>query len=147
MSKDIDHLTSQFTRIATTLSSIETRVAALHGEALPHRPTAPTPLQRAKEYYRKRRLRERMFGNPDLFADPAWDILIDLFIASEEGRKISVSSACIASAVPTTTALRWIKILEDNGHILRYQDPSDARRVFMSLSEPSVDKVREFFTD
>ncbi len=111
MSKDIDHLTSQFTRIATTLSSIETRVAALHGEALPHGHTAPTPLQRAKEYYRKRRLRERMFGNPDLFADPAWDILIDLFIASEEGRKISVSSACIASAVPTTTALRWIKIL------------------------------------
>jgi DNA-binding MarR family transcriptional regulator len=147
MSNDASHLNYEFERIATALCSIENRFAALQEQALPNTLHSTTPLQRAKEYYRKRRLRDRMFADPNLFADPAWDILIDLYIASEEGRGISVSSACIASAVPVTTALRWIKILEQGGHISRHEDPSDARRVFMSLTESAAKTVREFFSD
>jgi hypothetical protein len=62
-----------------------------------------------REIIKKRRLRERFFG-AELFADPAWDILLDLKAAGLEGQNVSVSSLCIAAAVPPTTALRWVFI-------------------------------------
>jgi hypothetical protein len=44
-------------------------------------------------------MREQFFG-PDLFADPAWDILLDLYAARLEQQRVAVSSLCIAAAVP-----------------------------------------------
>lgn len=147
MSYNFHYSGSETNQISALITSLETRVVALQSQVTPVGHNPISPLQRAKDYYRKRRLREQWFENPHLFADPAWDILIDLFIASEEGQQISVSSACIASGVPASTALRWIKILEDTGHIARHQDPSDARRIFISLSERSVTTVRAYFSD
>ena len=83
---------------------------------------------------RARRLREQYF-EADLFADPAWDMLLDLLLARLEGRLVAVSSLCIAAAVPPTTALRWIKRLTDDGLFVRAADPRDGRRVFIDLSE------------
>ena len=147
MSNNANQLHYEMVQITTALSTIETRLAALQDQTTPSAFNSTAPLQRAKDYYSKRRLRDRLFCDPTLFADPAWDILIDLFIASEEGRGISISSACIASAVPITTALRWIKILETAGHISRHDDPSDARRIFISLTEESTNALRRYFSD
>jgi hypothetical protein len=83
---------------------------------------------------RVRRMREAYF-QADLFADPAWDMLLDLTLARMEGRPVAVSSLCIAAAVPPTTALRWIKRLVDDGLFIRHADPLDGRRVFIDLSE------------
>ena len=63
---------------------------------------------------RARRLRDQYFRG-DLFADPAWDMLLDLMAARIEKNRVAVSSLCIAAAVPATTALRWIKALTDRG--------------------------------
>lgn len=65
----------------------------------------PTSSQQLREIIKLRRLRDRFFQH-DLFAEPAWDILLDLKAASLEGQQVSVSSRCIAAAVPPTTALR-----------------------------------------
>lgn len=89
--------------------------------------------QRVRAHIRGRRLRERFF-EPGLFADPAWDILLDLAASGLEQRKVSVSSLCIAASVPTTTALRTIKMMVDRGLLVRRDDPSDARRTFIDLS-------------
>lgn len=69
----------------------------------------------------------------DLFADPAWDMLLDLMAARLEGEKVAVSSLCVAAAVPPTTALRWIGVLAERGLIVRTTDPSDRRRVHVEL--------------
>ena len=61
-------------------------------------------------------------------------LLLDLGAALLEGRQVSVSSLCIAAAVPTTTALRWVKTMVDRGLFLRASDPEDARRAFILLS-------------
>lgn len=87
----------------------------------------------ARSVLRHRRRREDLF--PDLFADPAWDVLLDLFAAQREGKAISISSACIAARVPSTTALRCIHNLVTKGFIVRANDPSDARRVHLRLTE------------
>lgn len=100
----------------------------------------------ARAEIKKRRTRDRFFQS-DLFADPAWDILLDLYASHYEGRSISVSSACIAAAVPATTALRWLKTLSDNGQIIRDRDNQDGRRIFVAISEQSLNQLDAYFDE
>jgi hypothetical protein len=103
--------------------------------------------QRAKQVrrmLRQRRMREHYFP-ADLFADPAWDMLLDLYAARLERQPVSVSSLCIAAAVPATTALRWIKTMTDAGLFLREQDPHDGRRIFIALAEGAYDALSRYF--
>jgi len=66
----------------------------------------PVWVELARQTYDDRRRRNKIFQSEELFGEPAWDILLDLFIAAKERRRVSVTSACIGSAVPSTTALR-----------------------------------------
>ena len=91
-----------------------------------------------------RKSRSRLF-DPELFADPAWDILLDLFACNLEQRRVSISGLCAASGVPMTTTLRWIGTLEQHGLIARRDDPLDARRVFIMLSSHGLSVMREYF--
>lgn len=103
--------------------------------------------QRAKvvrRMLRQRRMREQYFP-ADLFADPAWDMLLDLFAARLERQPVSVSSLCIAAAVPATTALRWIKTMTDAGLFVREADPQDGRRIFIALSEGAHEAMARYF--
>lgn len=103
--------------------------------------------QRAKavrRMLRQRRMREQYFP-ADLFADPAWDMLLDLYAARLERQPVSVSSLCIAAAVPATTALRWIKTMTDAGLFIREADPQDGRRIFIALAEGAFDALARYF--
>lgn len=93
--------------------------------------------QLAREIYFERRRRLRYFDD-DLFGEPSWDILLDLYIASCDGRRVPTTSACIGSNVPPTTALRWLRILESRGFVDRQSDDADGRRTFVSLSKKGV---------
>lgn len=93
-----------------------------------------------------RRLREKFFS-ADLFADPVWDMLLDLFHAQLSGFRVSVSSLCIAAAVPATTALRWLKIMTDKGLVIRHADPFDGRRMFVELSPQASLALQSYFSD
>lgn len=86
---------------------------------------------------RQRRVRASFFPS-DLFADPAWDILLDLAAARHENKAVSISSLCIAASVPTTTGLRWIKGMTEAGLLQRTPDPEDARRSFVTLSDTTA---------
>ncbi|MDP3907094.1 MAG: MarR family transcriptional regulator [Novosphingobium sp.] len=109
----------------------------------------PPDRERLTEYarivYRARRCRARAFGDESLFGEPAWDLLLDLFIAQSEGKHLSVSAACIGAAVPTSTALRWIVILESRGLVRRENDSTDARRVFLHLTPDGYETMTRYF--
>jgi hypothetical protein len=105
---------------------------------------APPSAQRIRHLISMRRLRDRFFS-ADLFADPAWDILLDLSASRLEGRSVSVSSLCIAAAVPPTTALRWIRMMTDHRLLERRADTADARRMFVDISDSAFDQVAEWF--
>ncbi|UZK64964.1 winged helix DNA-binding protein [Sphingomonas sp. M1-B02] len=99
--------------------------------------------QEVRATIRSRRMRGQFFQG-DLFADPAWDMLLDLFASALERRQVSVSSLCIAAAVPPTTALRWIGTLHDAGLFERQADPSDRRRAYIGLSAKGLDGMRSY---
>lgn len=111
------------------------------------RPRAALPDKRLiRQIIRQRRLRDRYFEN-DLFADPGWDILLDLTAARVEQRRISVTSLCAAAAVPPTTALRWIHMMTKMGVLVREKDDLDQRRTFIALSESAADSMARYFDE
>lgn len=109
------------------------------------RPPLPDP-RLVRRIIRQRQLRARFFDG-DLFADPAWDMLLDLTAARAEHARVSVTSLCIASGVPPTTALRWIGQMIDAGLLLRIEDETDRRRAFITLSDKAADAMARFFTE
>ncbi len=92
---------------------------------------------------RKRAAREKFFPK-GLFEDPCWDMLLDLMINHLQGRRISVSSLCIASGVAQTTALRRIADLHDRGLVRRIADDKDGRRVFIELTDEGVAAMERY---
>ncbi|MDP3908719.1 MarR family transcriptional regulator [Novosphingobium sp.] len=100
--------------------------------------------QLVRQIIRQRQARARFFDG-ELFADPAWDMLLDLTAARAEHIRVSVTSLCIASGVPPTTALRWIGQMTDAGLFQRMEDRSDRRRAFITLSDTAADAMARYF--
>ena len=80
-----------------------------------------------------------------LFADPAWDMLLALFGAELEQRRVSVGSLCNRARVPATTALRWIDVLLKHGLVEKRNDPLDRRRVHVSLTADGSVAMGQYF--
>ncbi|RYY22476.1 MAG: hypothetical protein EOP62_23090 [Sphingomonadales bacterium] len=96
-----------------------------------------------RDHIRQRRMRDQLFIAED-FADPVWDMMLDLYAAYCEGHAVSVSSLRIASAVPASTALRWIKTLTARGWFLRDRDETDGRRIYVYLSDEIRLKLEKY---
>jgi hypothetical protein len=100
-------------------------------------------LAEARRIWRARRERERIFG-ATLAADPAWDILLDLFIAQGEGRKVTVSSASAATSVPEATVLRCIAHLVEAQLVARQPQRDDAANIYLMLTDRAVSMISEY---
>lgn len=109
------------------------------------RPSLPDP-RLVRRIIRQRQLRARFFES-DLFSDPAWDMLLDLTAARAEHLRVSVTSLCIASSVPPTTALRWISQMTDMGLLQRLNDETDRRRAFIALTDKAADAMAKYFAE
>lgn len=96
----------------------------------------------AKRIIRERFIRARFFPHLD---EPAWLMLVDL-IANDD-RLVSVTSACLASFAPPTTALRHIGVLEGMGLVRRVPDPGDRRRVWLRLTNLARGQLNECFRE
>ena len=129
---------SEFRDAETSLSNSQRGINA-EGLSLPDPKTVRALIAR-------RQARAKFFEG-ELFADPAWDMLLDLTAAEAENQRVSVTSLCIAAMVPATTALRWIKQLVDCGVFQRMADPSDKRRAFVVLSDKSRTAMARYFVE
>lgn len=109
------------------------------------KPCLPDP-RLIRRIIRQRQLRDRFF-NSELFGDPVWDMLLDLAAATSEYRRVSVTSLCIASRVPPTTALRWIGAMTDEGLLRRVEDPQDRRRAFITLTDDALSAIARYFQE
>jgi Winged helix DNA-binding domain len=101
----------------------------------------PADLGRAIQVEIGNRALRASFFDPDFFCDPAWDMLLDLFLQQSMQKRVCVSSLCVASCAPSTTALRWIRALEDAGLVERSRDPADGRRIFVQLTPVGHAKI------
>lgn len=143
---DLSPLAAELFDLARRLHDVAAKPASLRtGDGKVVQRTEPRPLTLARRAYSLRRRRAAIFGNAELFGEPAWDILLDLFIAHGEGKTVSVSSACIGSAAPATTGLRWLGVLAEEGLVVRENDPEDNRRVLVRLTDAGIAAMERFF--
>lgn len=147
----VDHLlqlSDEVNRIAGALAHLS--IGLVSPTPLIERPEVPVSDEATAEavnrMIRARRDRAR-YVSTELFCDPAWDILLDLLRAELSKQRVAVSSVCIASGVPQTTALRYVQTMVKRGMIIRRADPRDGRRVFVELSSELSKNLRRYFAE
>lgn len=153
MRTDIDHCdgagATEFGRsqlascgdIVDRMSALAHELRRLSDEGMRPFDSRLTMIDLASKLYAARRQTDKIFEMQGFSASPAWDIMLDLFMARETGRTISVTSAAIGAACPMTTALRWLQLLEQMGLLERRQDENDRRRAMISLTENGWNKM------
>lgn len=97
-------------------------------------------LAKALRHLRSRRARSLPAS---ILGEPGWDIMLELYIATTNGRRASVSDLCLGSDQPATTALRYIHRIVDDGLAIRAGDPSDGRRVFVELTSLGKERMNQ----
>ena len=73
-----------------------------------------------------------------LLGEPAWDMLLELFIQFARGAVMSTKSLIVSSKVPPTTALRHIVVMEKSGYLTRRRSGKDRRVTLIDLTEKGV---------
>jgi hypothetical protein len=130
-------LVAQARRAPIEESNIDTWARLIEFEAIPGR----VPVARAEALYVGRRIRDAMFPR-GLFGEPAWDLLLDLFLTLRTEASVSLEQACSVTGVPRATALRYIEMLEDFGLVTANRSGGDDR---VGLSEGGLALMTGFF--
>jgi len=99
----------------------------------------------ARRAYERRRFRREWIGSKELFREPAWDMMIYLYIAHGEGRAVPVNELCRESYIPQPSALREVNKLCAAGLARRIPDPNDGRRSFVELTSSSRLRLDVYF--
>jgi DNA-binding MarR family transcriptional regulator len=108
--------------------------------ASPEAGRATSPIQREilREHARKirsaRDLRQEWFDR-NIFGEPAWEMLLTLYIIDGEERRLSTRRIAKLANLSLTTTLRWLDYLEEQQLISRRHNPFDQRVVDTELSE------------
>ncbi|HKU96412.1 MAG TPA: response regulator [Vineibacter sp.] len=103
----------------------------------------PERPDRIRAMLREHRVRARIFRSSVLL-DPSWDMLLELMLAHIENKQTYLTSLCVVSGLPTTTALRRVEQLIASGLVRREDDPVDRRRVIVSLTESGVERLSAY---
>lgn len=101
---------------------------------------------RAREEFGNRRRRTSIFER-SMFGEPAWDMLIALYILDVSGPRQTTGALMQFSGAPITTARRWLDYLVANGFAVRSHHPTDQRVMFVSLSEKGRDALDLYYSE
>lgn len=109
--------------------------------------TDPRPPARRLAVARLRSVRalRARFLPAHLFADPSWDMLLDLYDAELAGLQVNVTSLSVSASLPLTTALRRLEVLEERGLVNRLEDPGDRRKTMVRLTGAGLGAMEAFF--
>lgn len=118
-----------------TVSGLIRTVGAVRRAATPNMSVDRRVLvDAAYRIYLRRRARQRHLPNW-MFGEPAWDMMLALYLTAESGTRQFVSGVIQFADAPPTTGLRYLAILEQNGFIVRSPSPRDRRMVYIELSK------------
>lgn len=105
----------------------------------------PSYLALARAILSSRHQRREYFGGIR-FGEPCWDMILELYVATEGGQTINVTGLCAASGKSVTTALRHLEDLEARGYFVRKADQTDARSTLVVM-QPSLRTAVEAWLD
>lgn len=138
----VKDLTAQLSAIATEFGARADRLTDGSSVAEPGM-AALDARELAKQLLAQRMARFDYFP-AELFHEPAWDMLLALFVAQEERRTMNVKTLVGSAHAPVTTSQRWIDHLHKLKLVDRVIDPLDRRRMEISLSDSGNTAVRAY---
>jgi predicted transcriptional regulator len=100
--------------------------------------------RRVSQMVKSQTAKRTLFG-AETAAGPSWNMLLDLYDKALDGRPVSVTSVCVASGVPATTALRRLEDLLASGLVRRVKDEKDGRRSMVELTDAAKERLKSFF--
>lgn len=127
-----DETKPEVERLTKHLDSLVSKGAA-EGASQRRKFVDPEIVAEARAELRRRALRAKFF-NDSYFGEGCWAILLDLFVCEYDQIEVSVTSSCVASGLPTTSALRSIGLLISDGMICKTANLKDKRSSTLSLS-------------
>jgi hypothetical protein len=96
-----------------------------------------TSARQARHILAMRRRRRSHF--PDiLFGEPGWELLLQLYVAEGERRRLSERECVALSQAPASTAARWIKLLVEEGLVAEEAEGD------LSLTPEARNRLRGF---
>ena len=101
-------------------------------------------VRQAKHELSNQRGRRSLFPGR-FFGEPAWTMMLELYIADSEGQPLTVTNLCAVSNGPQTTALRWISILEQEGFVKRFSSKEDRRIKKLCLTNYALESLDRYF--
>lgn len=101
-------------------------------------------IEAARNALNDRRRRVRLFGKA-MFREAAWEMLLTLYV-EHQNQRLTIAQLTCESGAPATTALRWIDYLENRRLVWRQSHPTDARAVFVELTEQAVASLDLYFS-
>jgi len=119
----------------------------LRSDAAPEDEANDRACRNAETVLRRRILRRQLVGSPELFGEPAWDMLIDLFIHACKGQQLSMSSLCATAGIPTSSAMKLAQRLCEAGILERTPDIFDGRRTLMKIAPEVAHRLRAYFAE
>ena len=111
-----------------------------------HSPSRDQLIGLAKRLYAGRS-RRKDFLTSEMFGEPGWDMLLALFNAEAGGHRLTVTSLCVASLCPDTTALRWLERLGQLDLVRRVKNPLDGRVFFVDLQPAARTAINSYLRD
>ncbi|WP_404712640.1 hypothetical protein [Sphingomonas sp. MMS24-J13] len=112
-------------------------IPALNDDTPPSLVVDPSARQARHILMARRARRDHL---PDiLFGEPAWECLLQLYIAASERRHLSAEQCVGLSAAPAGTARRWIKLLVAEGLA------EQAEGGFLMLTDKARRAIRALF--
>lgn len=106
--------------------------------------TSGRPLDVVAEGLLQQRHARSRYLPPSLFHEPAWEILLSLFVAHHRGKTLNVKHLVEQVDAPVTTSQRWIDTLAHMKLIQRFTDVNDRRRIELSLSDTALSAVERY---
>lgn len=100
----------------------------------------------AQSEFHNRRRRDSLIRH-DLFAEPAWDLLLHLYVEHHRGQPVDVEHLCAAAAVPPTTALRWIGLLMEKELVTLCPRAGVNANAQLALSTRGVEEMERYLRD
>ncbi len=156
MNDDPDILAASLRALAITVARLAERAEMKASNDVPRQRAHPdsylfeqsfamlASIARSEYEARKRRCR---YVDAQLLGEPAWDILLDLFIQQAAGKRVSLTSAALASHTPHATATRYFSALEQHGLVQRRRSDTDARVTFLMLTQEGLRRMGSYLQE
>ena len=97
----------------------------------------------AERLYAERRRRDGLF--PDgLFGEPAWDLLLAMYLARDKGQAMILCKAYKAAGVSDTTGRRLLDRMEEDGLITRRRAPRSRKMRIVELTDLAITRLTDY---